>query len=46
MQLIAISDDAQFDGTGPITLSSYEKFQWIRDQLEKEGINVPLSTGN
>jgi arylsulfatase len=32
--------------TGPITLSSYEKFQWIREQLGKEGISIPLPTGN
>jgi arylsulfatase len=32
--------------TGPITLSQYQRFQWIRDQLEKEGINIPLPTGN
>jgi len=32
--------------TGPITLSGFEKFQWIREQLEKEGINIPLPTGN
>ena len=32
--------------TGPITLSAYEKFQWIREQLEKEGISIPLPTGN
>jgi arylsulfatase len=32
--------------TGPITLSSYEKFAWIREQLQKEGINIPLPTGN
>jgi arylsulfatase len=32
--------------TGPITLSGYEKFQWIREQLEKEGVNIPLPTGN
>ena len=32
--------------TGPITLSNYEKFQWIREQLEKEGISIPLPTGN
>ena len=37
----------QSDGyTGPITLSSYERFQWIREQLEKEGVNIPLPTGN
>jgi arylsulfatase A-like enzyme len=32
--------------TGPITLSNYEKFQWIREQLGKEGITLPLPTGN
>jgi arylsulfatase len=32
--------------TGPITISNYQKFQWVREQLEKEGINIPLPTGN
>jgi len=32
--------------TGPVTLSNYEKFQWIREQLSKEGVNLPLPTGN
>jgi arylsulfatase A-like enzyme len=32
--------------TGPVTLSNYEKFQWIREQLGKEGISLPLPTGN
>jgi hypothetical protein len=32
--------------TGPITLSGYERFQWIRDQLAKEGISVHLPTEN
>jgi arylsulfatase len=32
--------------SGPITLSSYERFQWIRDQLQKEGVNIHLPTGN
>ena len=32
--------------TGPVTLSNYEKFQWIREQLGKEGVNLPLPTGN
>ncbi len=31
---------------GPMTLSGYEKFQWMRDQLKKEGVNIPLPTGN
>src|SRR6516162_1964273 len=32
--------------TGPITLSGFEKFQWIREQLQKEGVSIPLPTGN
>jgi len=32
--------------TGPITLSNYQKFQWVRDQLAKDGVNIPLPTGN
>ena len=32
--------------TGPITISNYQKFQWIREQLGKDGINLPLPTGN
>jgi arylsulfatase A-like enzyme len=32
--------------TGPVTISDYERFQWVRDQLGKEGIRLPLPTGN
>jgi arylsulfatase len=32
--------------TGPVTLSNYQKFEWIREQLKKEGVNIPLPTGN
>src|SRR4029079_4311739 len=32
--------------TGPMTLSDYEKFQHVREQLEKEGISIPLPAGN
>jgi arylsulfatase len=32
--------------TGPITLSTYERFQWVREQLQKEGVRIPLPTGN
>jgi arylsulfatase A-like enzyme len=32
--------------TGPITLSSYEKFQFIREELVKEGVHITLPTGN
>jgi arylsulfatase A-like enzyme len=31
---------------GPIELSKYQKFQWLREELEKEGVNIPLPTGN
>jgi arylsulfatase A-like enzyme len=32
--------------TGPITISNYQKFQWLREQLAKEGFNIHLPTGN
>jgi arylsulfatase A-like enzyme len=32
--------------TGPITLSNYERFQWVRDQLAKEGVTIAMPTGN
>jgi arylsulfatase len=32
--------------SGPITLTGYERFQWVRDQLKKEGVTIPLPTGN
>jgi arylsulfatase A-like enzyme len=32
--------------SGPMTLTSYFRFQHIREQLEKEGIKIPLHTGN
>ncbi|RWX08381.1 arylsulfatase [Rhizobium leguminosarum] len=32
--------------TGPITLSNYERFQWVRDQLAKDGVTLTLPTGN
>jgi arylsulfatase A-like enzyme len=31
---------------GPIEISKYQKFQWMREQLGKEGVNIPLPTGN
>jgi arylsulfatase len=31
---------------GPVELSKYQQFQWLREQLEKEGVNIPLPTGN
>ena len=32
--------------TGPVTLTRYQRFQWAREALSKEGINIPLPTGN
>ncbi len=32
--------------TGPITLSQYQKFEHIKDMLEKEGFKIPVPTGN
>ena len=32
--------------SGPITLSSYFRFQHIREQLEKDGVKIQIPTGN
>jgi arylsulfatase len=32
--------------TGPLELSKYQEFEWARAQLEKEGVNIPMPTGN
>jgi arylsulfatase len=32
--------------TGPITLTQYERFQYVRDALAKDGFNLPMPTGN
>jgi arylsulfatase A-like enzyme len=32
--------------SGPITLSSYFRFLHVRKQLEKEGVKIPIPTGN
>jgi hypothetical protein len=32
--------------TGPITISKFQRFDWVREQLKKEGVNIPLPTGN
>lgn len=32
--------------TGPITISEYQRFQWIRDELSKEGFSLPMPGGN
>ncbi len=32
--------------TGPLTLSQYQRFKWVREQLETDGFNLPMPTGN
>ncbi|PZQ99706.1 MAG: arylsulfatase [Cereibacter sphaeroides] len=32
--------------TGPITISNYQKFQWVRDQLAKDGFELGMPTGD
>ena len=32
--------------TGPIEISKYQQFQWVREQLQKDGVSIPLQTGN
>jgi hypothetical protein len=32
--------------TGPITISNYQRFQWLRDELQKEGVHITMPTGN
>jgi arylsulfatase A-like enzyme len=32
--------------TGPITISQYQRFSWLRDQMKKEGFNLSMPTGN
>jgi arylsulfatase len=32
--------------SGPITITNYQRFQHIREALEKEGVNVPMPSGN
>ena len=31
---------------GPITLSNYHRFKYVRDELEKQGFKLGLPTGN
>lgn len=31
--------------TGPITISSYERFQHIREQLKTQGVKVTIPSG-
>jgi hypothetical protein len=31
---------------GPVPLSNHEKVRWVREQLGKEGICIPLPAGD
>jgi arylsulfatase len=35
---------ASYDG--PIEITKYQQFEWLREQLGKEGVNLQLPTGN
>nr|WP_246422444.1 arylsulfatase [Mycoplana azooxidifex] len=32
--------------SGPIEISRYQQFQWLRDELNKDGFSIPVPTGN
>ena len=32
--------------TGPLEISKYQQFEWAREQLSKEGVHLPMPTGN
>ena len=32
--------------TGPITITNFQKFQWLREQLQKDGFKLGLPSGN
>lgn len=32
--------------TGSIDITKFQQFQWIREQLEKEGVTLHVPTGN
>jgi len=32
--------------TGPISISSFQKYQWLREQLQKEGVSISIPGGN
>jgi arylsulfatase A-like enzyme len=39
--------DLQSEGySGPITVTQYQRFSHLREQLSKEGVNIALPTGN
>ena len=32
--------------SGPVTLTEFQRFQYVREALQKEGFSIPLPTGN
>jgi len=32
--------------SGPITLTQYQRMQFVREQLQKDGVHIPMPTGN
>ena len=32
--------------TGPLTLTRYQRFKYVRDALQKEGVSIPMPSGN
>ncbi|WP_233216562.1 arylsulfatase [Blastopirellula marina] len=32
--------------SGPITLTEYQRFKYVRESLEKNGVSIPIPTGN
>jgi len=32
--------------SGPIEISKYQQFEWVRKQLEEQGVDLPMPTGN
>jgi len=32
--------------SGPVTITGYERFQWVRDKLKEGGFELPMPTGN
>jgi arylsulfatase len=32
--------------SGPITLTEYQRFKYVRDSLASDGVKIPMPTGN
>ena len=32
--------------TGPIEITDYQRFQWLREQMGKDGVSLPMPSGN